>query len=433
MKPSWVRQDDALSPKDGPLLSLCLGPVTLGEKFHFSSVVEENLGMGGSEHYFLVLAHRLSLVLSSVKVSVLVSGRLPDLSGYSNPNLDFVLEDKGISISSWDMGIFGTGYLAQISNWKDLPRRVVAVSHHPHDGNLRRIRRQDQIHAIVNLGRYQHLSNRFGSRLAFRVPSYFMGPTSNQPATNHIQNPIIGHISSLHPSKGFHILAKLWRRISKLAPTAKLEVVGGISLYGEKETHPILPTTRAYGEKLTRILGQEAIRDQVRFFGRVQGSIAPIAGRWAVAVMNPSGIGEADPAVLRDMIRLGVPAVSTRRYGMSEYMDFFPETTVKSARDIPKVLSTLLDSRELRESIRGKSIELSKKLLERNGQIDLVWKEILLLNKVEILEGFSVYSRQFEPIGPNFRESLILLRNRIWWRLFQTLEAMRARVLSAFE
>jgi glycosyltransferase involved in cell wall biosynthesis len=228
------------------------------------------------------------------------------------------------------------------------------------------------------------------------------------------------------------VIAKKWRKVVRKNSGAKLEVLGGASLYGQHENHPLLPTTQAYGDRLTRLLGSDLQNGTVRFLGRVPGSIDSIVKRWSVAVINPSGIGEADPATLRDLIRLGVPVVSSRKYGLSEYMDYFPETTVKNARSIPRTVNRLLDSHELQLKLIDRSRDLAASLLARNKVIENAWDELLFLKESELLvrEGLNLASLQPEP--PELSEWLTLFRNDLHARAYRFLEGTYTKIKSVF-
>jgi glycosyltransferase involved in cell wall biosynthesis len=363
---------------------------------------------------------------------VLFKGPAPSLQGYENAKLNFAPLTAVNSLENWDIAILGSGFLVHEASLISLPARFIVVSHHPHDGNLEQLLMNKKPHAVVSLGRYQYLSNSSRGVNHFRIPSFYLGGERLQKNDGTKDPKLIGHISSLHPSKGFHVIAKKWRKVVRKNSGVKLEVLGGASLYGQHENHPLLPTTQAYGDRLTRLLGSDLQNGTVQFLGRVPGSIDSIVKRWSVAVINPSGIGEADPATLRDLIRLGVPVVSSRKYGLSEYMDYFPETTVKNARSIPSTVNRLLDSHELQLKLIDRSRDLAASLLARNKVIENAWDELLFLKGSELLarEGLNLASLQPEP--PELSERLTLFRNDLHARAYRFLEGIYTKTKSVF-
>ena len=402
-------------------MRICVGPISLSVRVDYSDSLTKNPGIGGSEHYFLVLAERLSRAAGAF-VTVLIEGQIPDSENYVNPNLNFELYDRTLSLSEWDVGIFGTGFLTNRGLSQPLPAKVIAVSHHPHDGHLRKLRGASRPFAVVNLGRYQHISNSQKGTLHLRIPSFFVGQlTATTQDLKTTQN-LIGHISSLHPSKGFHVIAEQWRRVTRLTPGAKIEVVGGASLYGNAETHPRLPTTQSYGQKLLKILGEDLQGETVHFLGRVSGSTDDIVVRWSAALINPNGVGEADPATLRELIRLGVPVISSRKFGLSEYMDYFPETTVSNARAIPKTLARLLGSPKLMNELRTRSFELAKTLTQRNESIFQAWCELVYLGQEELRNNPRLKIANLQPSPPDKRERVLVGWNDIRARAFRAME-----------
>ena len=412
----------------------------MSEAIDFASIPFRNPGIGGSEHYFLVLAHRLSQLSGRELVTVLFNGVHPSLKGYENPNLVFKPMSEAHSIDEWDVAILGTGFLAKEAGAMVLPKRVIAVSHHPHDGHLDKLVGNKKPFAVVNLGRYQHFSNSGRGVDHFRIPSFFLGDMPSKRDKPTRVPGLIGHISSMHPSKGFHVIARQWKNVVRRNRNkgVELEVLGGASLYGQRESHPMLPTTKVYGDKLIRILGSDwqngsdAHQGTVRFLGRVPGSIDTIVKRWSVALINPKGIGEADPATLRDLIRLGVPVISSRKYGLSEYMDYFPETTVKNSRSIPSTVSRLLDSQELQFKLIARSRELTETLLARNKVIENAWAELLFLKGTELLARDDLDLMSLQPEPPTLTEYLTIIRNDLHARGFRFLESVYSMTKSLF-
>lgn len=256
--------------------------------------------------------------------------------------------------------------------------RVIAQSHHPHDPKLEGLSRQYDFDAVVSVGQYAFMSNvpRTSSPHVY-IPNIFSPDTPQKPSEKDPSSPVIvGHVSSMTPWKRFIDVAKIWPDIVALLPGARLEVIGGSSLYsGGAEAHPFLPTDLDYGRRIEAKLGESI--SSVSFLGRVDDGIDHITGKWTVAIINPRGISEADPASFKDMARVGVPALSGFDYGLVDYLTSFPELRIKKIRKLPRQVRAIVNDSEKREDLSDRLLALSTELAKKNQAILSAWVELV--------------------------------------------------------
>ena len=346
-----------------------IGPIDIpGDK----SVDASNLvnpGIGGSEMHSIALANVLS---SQFEVTLWVrTGPFPQGRFHSSRN--------PLAESGFDVQIAFTSH-AQTNQIDSTP--LIAISHHPFDGHIVSLPKRTAV--IVNVGRFQLLSNAQQSKLCritqIWLPVFLRTPKENP--TPHGQNKqvIAGHISSLHPSKGFLDVLKGWTKfLSNAEPGSQLRVLGGISLYGAKETHPTLPTEISFGNKISRVMQGTADRSTV-FLGRLPGDIEHEIDKWDLAILNPKGWGESESVSMKDCWRMGVPVIAGNRFGQRDYMGDFPELQASSPRQIANLLrryqrdKTALSELAIRAKEKYASLEMrghlsAKKWLDLVNQI----------------------------------------------------------------
>lgn len=388
-------------------IQLYIGPIYAPRDVEIGITDFLNPGIGGSEFYFIRLAHELSL--QGADVTLLSLGAKVNLE---NPNVRVVSKlpnFESLDINRSTLIASTSGYQRALSSAAvEVP--LILVSHHPHDGDLASILKVRKDFLLINLGEYQHLSNNLRSVAAVILPVLTPPPSfrTNEPQTWGI----VGHLSSLVPSKGFHHLAKAWRAIFRTNPGSRLVVIGGSSLYGFPENHPRIPTSVAYGKKIEKLLGSGIDSNSVEFLGVVKGSIEDRITEWTFAVLNPAGIAEADPSSVKDCMRKGIPVVGAFDYGMRRYLRRFPELQIRSPRKTAQVVNKLLSQPssviKLSEKIRSFYIEL----FEKNSSIIEGWTEII--TGVSSSQNYALIAEKF--MAKYQWEERLLFRIKVMFR-----------------
>lgn len=377
-----------------------IGPIDLPSDFRISSEESHNPGMGGSEFHSILLALELSKSFSTVlwvRGGSLVCDGLETLSEL-NPKDSFKIQ------------ISFTGH-AHVSV-PGLPR-LIAISHHPFDGEIRNL--PGRTAAIANVGSYQLKTNELqASRKGltqYWLPVFYPPAVSNPPEIILNEPFTVGHLSSLHPSKGFHEALKGWMMFARKALSpSKLEVIGGMSLYGTKETHELLPVGREYGDRLIQIMGGN-VHPSVKFLGLISGDVSTEIRKWTVAVLNPKAIGESENVSMKDCWRQGVPVISGNYFGHRDYMADFPELIAGSPRKIARALNRLQNDPELLLDLRHRCLRRYEELANLGLTSRVEWRGL-----VGSLLTNSTYAEnpRFLNTKPNLRICWSLLRDRLF-------------------
>ncbi|MDZ7724272.1 MAG: glycosyltransferase [candidate division KSB1 bacterium] len=106
---------------------------------------------------------------------------------------------------------------------------------------------------------------------------------------------VVTYIGSLSPHKGFHLLAKSWKKVLKVVPDATLNVIGTGQLYDRKTKLGKYGLAEKYYEKLfvKYILDSSGnILPSVRFLGILGVEKKDVLNKTKVGVPNPSGLTE---------------------------------------------------------------------------------------------------------------------------------------------
>ena len=355
-------------------MKILVGPINLPGQISVDADNPNNPGIGGSEYHSIVLA----LILArDFEVSLWLRSGSLDSSGLN------ILTDLE-SADDFDLQIS----FSSLAN-EETPRSypLVAISHHPFDTHILDL--PPRTLAIANVGDYQLKSN---MRLAKRVgiPQVWLPVFLRKPQTQVVERTaasdlLVGHVSSLHPSKGFHDVLSAWMDYLARGGKGTLEVLGGQSLYGLAESHPTLPVSRLYGARLLSIMGGK-VHESVKFLGRVPGDVESRIAKWHLAVLNPKGFGESESVSMKDCWRESVPVVAGDRFGQRDYMRLFPTLASSSPRGISKIIKALSeDSSELGALQEQSRVEYGR-LYERGLQSGELWKELAL----RIFEGKSL-------------------------------------------
>jgi len=129
---------------------------------------------------------------------------------------------------------------------------------------------------------------------------------------------VVTYAGSLTSTKGFHILARNWRKVLELCPDAKLNVVGSGKLYSRSS---ILGTYGVAEESYERLFmphltdANGRVIKSVKFWGLLGvKEREKIYGKTTVGVVNPSGISECCSIASIEFAANGIPVVS-KRYG----------------------------------------------------------------------------------------------------------------------
>lgn len=327
-----------------------------------------NPGIGGSEAYLVHLGMRLFEAGLDVCIVIVGCG-----------DIKVPVKIPVVRAESWLPGtsvIINSGTLGELLSIGVSSERLIVVSHHPFDQNLRILKRKFKNSAveIVNLGKFQHESNQFVEVPSMRIPGLW--PAIEDISHSPHSPAIIGHIGSLHPSKGFSDVLKI---LKKLPPQSfdRLEVVGGSALYGGSLDALFDPNSR-HGRKIRRLLSHVNLSGKVDFLGLVPDP-NEFSSRWSLALLNPKGIGEADSQTLKELHARRVPVFASLHFGLGDFTREHREYGLSgwcAAKDARKVSSFLRNSRS-REQFQAL---IEKRLIQvrnHNAAVSTAWINVL--------------------------------------------------------
>ena len=349
-----------------------------------------NPGFGGTSfttvRLVLALAQDQPAAASSLQLSI----------GALNPPVDTfhgipVVNLAGFTEQHWDVAVATGGSLDALHSGQLRLRstRLLAWIRHPYDWD--KTRKAKVLKAeLVSVGKAQYLSNALIAGWHHHIDNLFCAERIRRAAgwsADHPTPPLqrrqlrIGFMGALVPSKGFHQLAQHWPAIAaslrQLGVEPQLEVIGGASLYHFGEGHPRLPCAQDYGDSLERWLGAELGRS-ARFHGTLGPERYRLMASCDLAVVNPSGQGEAFPATILEWLALAVPVISSQRYGCGDAMRYLPELSIGRSRQIQqRIQDYLLQPRDQQHILRDHCLRVAELFSAQQPLIVSQWRLLL--------------------------------------------------------
>ena len=349
-----------------------------------------NPGFGGTSfttvRLVLALAQDQPAAASSLQLSI----------GALNPPVDTfhgipVVNLAGVTEQHWDVAVVTGGSLDALHSGQLRLRskRLLAWIRHPYDWD--KTRKAKVLKAeLVSVGKAQYLSNALIAGWHHHIDNLFCAERIRRAAGwsgDHPAPPLerrqlrIGFMGALVPSKGFHQLAQHWPAIAaslrQLGVEPQLEVIGGASLYHFGEGHPRLPCAQDYGDSLERWLGAE-LGQSVRFHGTLGPERYRLMASCDLAVVNPSGQGEAFPATILEWLALAVPVISSQRYGCGDAMRYLPALQIGSSGQIQqRIQNYLLQSGDQQLILRHHCLRVAELFSAQQPLIVNQWRLLL--------------------------------------------------------
>ncbi len=346
---------------------MLIGPIDIPGTTSVDASEFINPGIGGSEMHSITLA---SILAKEFQVTLWVrTGPIP--AG------EFRVVRNSMDFSDYDLQISFMNN-AQHGSLHSVP--LIAISHLPFDEQIESL--PPRTVAIANIGRFQLLSNAHKAKVRgikqIWLPTMLREPNKVHSPKVQSTQIVAGHISSMHPSKGFFHVLKGWTKyLVKADPESQLRVIGGISLYGSIESHPTLPTELHFGNKLSKEIGKSDAQSIV-FLGRISGDIAKEISKWDIAILNPKGWTESESVSMKDCWRMGVPVIAGNRFGQRDYMGAFPELQASSPRQISRLLWRYYRGKLRRTDLSARAVENYSRLEQRGRLSAQKWAELVL-------------------------------------------------------
>lgn len=321
-----------------------------------SEPVKGNVGIGGTQYCFLMVVdalvrysnleitmyHYHENILPSGVIDVMITSTEELLRKAEADKVDcLVLKNVGTSDfakqlrkAPCDCVIWAHNYLLadELAELETNPKikRVVFVGREQYDRYID--------HNII--GKSVYIYNMFDGRI-FQKRDY-------------PQQPSVTYTGSLVPSKGFHILARVWPDVLKSVPEAQLYVIGSGQVYDRNvKLGSAGIAEEAYEQVcLSALMKNGALLPSVHFMGTMGIEKTEIYRKTTVGVMNPSGKTETFGLSAVEMEACGIPVVTKAVNGLFDTVtDGENGYLVRNSSELKRRIVELLLSREQNERL----------------------------------------------------------------------------------
>jgi len=347
---------------------------------------QPNPGIGGTQFTRIRLADRFAQRFREHTVDVwserpiMMPGAPANLHLHSGP-LNVFLEDLADATDDWVLT--GPSMLLRripADVLQRVARRTIITSHLMHDGDLWEAERVTRFGAAGCVGAYHFHATRSRSPKVYLRNLFLPGweqPTPSQSSRDETNGLRIVHVGALLPLKGFDDLARIWIDIRRAVPDVTLDVIGGADLYSTVNDHPLLPTTRAFGDRILEYLPEADIVDgRVTFHGRLGAEKADIIRAADVAVLNVANRHESLCAALIECLDLGTPVVGSAANGLWDSMRHLPELATRRPEEVAPILARLRDHPEKLDSLSDRGLAVAADFRAENDAIIERWDVI---------------------------------------------------------
>ena len=191
---------------------------------------------------------------------------------------------------------------------------------------------------------------------------------------------VVTYMGSLTPEKGFHVLAKSWKKVVKAIPDAKLQVIGSGKLYSRyNKLGKYGLADECYEKKFMKYLTNDNgdILKSVKFCGIVGVEKNEILKKTMVGVVNPTAISETFCISAVEMELLGIPVVTKGKLGLCDTIkNKYTGLTFLFEKNIYKYIIKLLKDKTKNQRYGENAIQFARK----NFQPEIIikqWYELL--------------------------------------------------------
>lgn len=292
------------------------------DNIDFSNPQGGNPGIRGTQYMFWMVAYLLSKKNIEVHLFAPNTDKMPGgiLVHKCETEVDAVRMSHELSLDV----IILRGIVSNLDAYNEILKynqKCIVWSHNFESNKLAdAIADNDMIKANVCVGRQQY--ERLIDHRVFKKSTYIYNGIDYQnyePDNNMNKENIVMYVGSLEKGKGFYKLAKVWKKVLKKVPDAKLYVVGKGNM-GSNQSVGKLGLASQYDEDcFTKYLKDKKgeIIPSVHFMGNLGGEEKINLMRKAkVGVVSTTGNGETFCIVAIEFEALGIPVVSKNKYGL---------------------------------------------------------------------------------------------------------------------
>lgn len=370
----------------------------------FCNYEQGNPGVGGSEFSAIVIAANLSIRNNDLDIVLYCNkkGIFPDKLKYvvcgnlqnaikiaNNDNINyFVIDEKVISHSVLNNYVGVMDFVL----WANNPLKISDVDFY---ASCKKVKK------IINVGKEQMdlwIDHRVYKKFCFIYNSMCF---DNEINTNSLIKSARGHnvvyIGNLVFNKGFHFLAKSWKKVLDKCPDAQLYVIGSGRLYNrDAEMGPLGIASPRYEKMWAKYLtGNDGkVLPSVHFLGILGPEKKEILKHCKVGVPNPSGLTETFGYTAVEMQSMGCNCTTKRCYG---YLD--------TVLDVP---TNILYKNEF--TLHKKIVKL---LNSNEANLNYILPE--LLRKFSISSVIPIWEEMFDNINDTPKYSKTNLMYRLKW------------------
>lgn len=347
-----------------------------------------NPGIGGTEYCILLLAQVYKMYYSNNKVTLFVAnqGNLPEVDNYVIVN---DIDDLPERAKEEDIDIL---VVSAVYNGMPLPQsffnhidekkvKTILWGHNFYLSDFcNKICRCEYARANVFVGRQQY--DRYIDHAVIKKSTYIynMYPETGELHREKIENHAVTYIGSLVPTKGFHLLADIWKTILKEVPDATLNVVGSGKLYGRNsKLGKYNIAEESYEEQFMSGLTDDEgnILPSVHFFGVLGVEKNDVIRDTCVGVVNPTGRTETFGISALDFESMNVPVVTIAKGGfLDTVLNEKTGLLYGHTNDFAKDIITLLKNDKLNEQYGRAGVQLSKEFTP--NKIIKEWNRLFL-------------------------------------------------------
>lgn len=279
-----------------------------------------NPGVGGSTYEAILLAKYLSYVHEIIVYHMNDSTILPDnvVSRVVGNELEMPEMAKSDKV---DIFIYAAG--RTIDWYKEIERNqissVVWAHCYLNYFELRIIRKSDCVKRVVFVGQEEYSAYVADDIIEKSTYIFNMYNSEKYVQRTKYNEKNVVYMGSLNRDKGFHVLAKAWKKVVEIEPDAKLMVLGTGQLYGrETVLGKYGIATPDYERRFIKNLidDQGKIIDSVTFCGIVGADKVDYISSACVGVVNPTGRTETFCISAVEIEACGVPICTTGKYGL---------------------------------------------------------------------------------------------------------------------
>ena len=325
-----------------------------------------NPGIGGTEYCFLILAHSLKKYYPEIDVVVYCKKMAKLPAGISVFVVEDVIDAAKMSFSDGcDFILIRNQVSPDIyNNLEKIDQKFIIWGHNFYlSKEARLISKNKRIILNIFVGREQY-DRYIDHNISLKsIYIYNMIPQVDSVLRSDDSKTVV-YLGSLVEAKGFHILARQWKKIIKKYPRAKLKVIGSGALYNRNEKLGEFGISNPEYEKkfIKHLVDQTGqLLDSVKFMGIVGSDKGEIFSKASVGVINPSGKTETFGLGAIEMNQYCLPVVTIKKFGLLDtVINKKNGLTFLRSKNINKGILKLLKNKELNRDLGIRGREYSK-------------------------------------------------------------------------